>query len=153
MRRVLACAALVLAMAGAALGAESVTDFIRRHWATPLGPQGTPPRGWNALESSLAPKDCGTCHPVQYGDWRTSVHAAALGPGIAGQLDELAAADPAGALECYVCHAPLAEQSAMMRTRSGIVPNPAFDAGLRPQGVVCAACHVRGYQRFGPPRR
>jgi hypothetical protein len=76
-----------------------------------------------------------------------------MGPGIAGQLDELAAADPGAALECHVCHAPLAEQSAMMRTRAGIVPNPAHHAGLRGQGVVCAACHVRGRQRFGPPRR
>ena len=144
---------LLVAVAGVALGAEPVTEFVRRHWAAPLRPQGPPPGGWNALESSLQPKDCGACHPVQYADWRTSVHAASMGPGIAGQLDEMAVSDPPSALECYVCHAPLAEQSPARRTTAGIVPNPDHDPALRPQGVVCASCHVRGHQRFGPPRR
>ncbi|HMH52381.1 MAG TPA: multiheme c-type cytochrome [Candidatus Acidoferrum sp.] len=144
---------VLLAVAGVAVGAESVTEFVRRHWAAPLRPQGPPPKGWSALEASLQPKDCGTCHPVQYGDWRTSIHAASMGPGVAGQLVEMAATDPAAALECPVCHAPLAEQSTTVRTRSGIVPNPAHDPSLRPQGVVCASCHLRGRQRFGPPRR
>jgi hypothetical protein len=154
MSRVAACVvAVLLGAAGLALGAESVGDFVKRHWTTPLAPQGPVPRGWNPLESSLAPADCGTCHPVQYNDWRTSVHAAAMGPGVAGQLEEMAVTEPASARECYVCHAPLAEQSPVTRTRAGVVPNPAFDPTLRPHGVVCAACHVRGHQRFGPPRR
>src|SRR5262245_17712787 len=92
-------AGLLLAAVGVAAGAESVTEFVRRHWATPLRPQGPPPKGWSALEASLEPKDCGTCHPVQYGDWRTSLHAASMGPGVAGQLAEMAVTDPAGALE------------------------------------------------------
>jgi cytochrome c554/c'-like protein len=153
LRTVSAVVGLIVAVVGVAAGAESVTEFVRRHWAAPLRPQGPPPKGWSPLEASLQPKDCGACHPVQYGDWRTSVHALSMGPGVAGQLDEMAATDPAGALECYVCHAPLAEQSPATRTRAGIVPNPAHDSGLRHQGVVCASCHVRGRQRFGPPRR
>jgi len=154
MSRVLAIVVgLLLAVAGIAVGAASVSEFVRRHWAAPLRPQGPPPKGWSALEASLQPRDCGTCHPVQYGDWRTSVHAVAMGPGVAGQLAEMAVTDPASALECPVCHAPLAEQSATLRTRKGTIPNPAHDPGLRTQGVVCASCHVRGRQRFGPPRR
>jgi hypothetical protein len=152
-RMVVGVVALLAAVVGVAIAAESVTEFVRRHWAAPLRPQGPPPRGWNALESSLQPKDCGACHPVQYGDWRTSVHALSMGPGVAGQLDEMATTDPASALECYVCHAPLAEQSPTRRTAAGIVPNPVHDGTLRPQGVVCASCHVRGHLRFGPPRR
>jgi hypothetical protein len=152
MRALAALLVVPVAVAGVAF-AEPATEFVRRHWALPLLPQGPPPKGWSALEASLAPKDCGTCHPVQYGDWRGSVHAAAMGPGVRGQLDEMAAADPAGPLECHLCHAPLAEQSPVIRTRAGVVPNPAHDAGLRGQGVVCAACHVRAHQRFGPPRR
>ena len=144
---------LLLAAAGIAVGAESVTEFVRRHWAAPLRPQGPPPKGWSALEASLQPKDCGTCHPVQYGDWRTSIHAVSMGPGVAGQLVEMAVTDPAGALECPVCHAPLAEQSAIVRTRASVVSNPAHDPSLSREGVVCASCHVRGRQRFGPPRR
>src|SRR5712691_9088829 len=128
MLRVLAIVGgLLLAIA---VGAESVSEFVRRHWAAPLRPQGPPPKGWSALEASLQPRDCWTCHPVQYGDWRTSVHAAAMGPGVAGQLAEMAVTDPVAALECPVCHAPLAEQSATVRTR---------DPSLRAQGVVCAS--------------
>jgi hypothetical protein len=154
MLRVVACVTVLLAaLVGGALAAEPVTDFVRRHWTAPIPRQGAPPKGWSALEASLEPRDCGSCHPVQYRDWRTSVHAASMGPGIAGQLDEMAATDPAAALECYVCHAPLAEQSTLTRTRAGIVPNFAHDAGLRAQGVVCASCHVREHRRFGPPRR
>jgi hypothetical protein len=154
MLRVLtAVVGLIVTLAGVAAGAESVAEFVRRHWTAPLRPQGPPPKGWSALEASLQPKDCGACHPVQYGDWKTSVHAVSMGPGVAGQLVEMAANDPAGALECYVCHAPLAEQSPAMRTRAGIVSNPVHDSNLRPQGVVCASCHLRGRQRFGPPRR
>jgi hypothetical protein len=116
-------------------------------------PQGPPPPTFGPLESSLHPEACGTCHPVQLGDWRTSAHAGAMGPGVAGQLVEMAAADPASPIDCHVCHAPLAEQSAVTRSRAGVAANPTFDAALRDRGVVCAACHVRGHERFGPPRR
>lgn len=153
MRRLLASAVLLAGIATAALAAEPVGDFVRRHWAAPIPPQGPPPKGWSALESKLVPEACGTCHPVQLGDWRTSVHAVSMGPGIAGQLVEMEAEARGSTLECYTCHAPLAEQSPMTRTRAGLEANPAFDAGLRERGVVCASCHVRGHQRFGPPRR
>ena len=144
---------IVLVSIAAAVGAEPAAEFVRRHWAAPIPPQGPSPAGWSALESSLEPEACGGCHPAQLADWRTSIHAAAMGPGIAGQLVEMAATDPGAPLECHVCHAPLAEQSAVTRTAAGVAPNPAFDAALRGRGVVCAACHLRGHQRFGPPRR
>ena len=154
MFRVVACVAVgLLAVGTAALAAESVADFVRRHWAAPIPRQGPPPAGWSALESALAPEACGTCHPVQYNDWRTSVHAASMGPGIAGQLVEMEAAARGSTLECHLCHAPLAEQSAMTRTATGLVANSAFDPALHGRGVVCAGCHVRSHQRFGPPRR
>ena len=31
--------------------------------------------------------------------------------------------------------------------------NPAFDPKLQAKGLACAACHVRGWERFGPPKR
>jgi hypothetical protein len=34
-----------------------------------------------------------------------------------------------------------------------LADNPAFDAALGARGIPCAACHVRGHERFGPPRR
>jgi hypothetical protein len=153
LRRLTGAVLVLAALTGVALGADTTAEFVRRHWAMPLAPQGVPPKGWTALETSLRPADCGTCHPVQYGDWRTSVHAAAMGPGVAGQLEDMAATDPAAARECYLCHAPLAEQRPTTWTSAGSAANPAFDPLLREAGVACPACHVRGYQRFGPPRR
>jgi len=119
----------------------------------PIPPQGEAPLSFSPLERSLAPRDCGACHPVQYEDWRASIHARSMGPGVAGQLVEMAKRDPAGPRACLVCHAPLAEQAPVVRRRAGLETNPAFDQALQREGVVCAACHVRQHQRFGPPPR
>src|SRR6267378_5362794 len=148
-----ACALLVAGCAAGALGArsESVESFVGRHWRTPLRPQGPAPARFTPLEASLAPEACGTCHPAQLADWRTSIHAAAMGPGVAGQLAELRVHDPATALGCQNCHAPLAEQ--MPLVPGTLADNPDFDAALGARGIPCAACHVRGHERFGPPRR
>src|SRR5262249_46184845 len=51
---------------------DGVETFIARHWRTPLPPQGPPPPRFTPLEASLAPEACGTCHPAQLADWRTS---------------------------------------------------------------------------------
>jgi hypothetical protein len=124
---------------------------VARHWRAPLAPQGPAPARFSHLEASLAPEACGTCHPAQLADWRTSTHAAAMGPGVRGQLVEMLAKDPRGALACYPCHAPLAEQRPLARDTLAVSPH--FDAALAPRGIPCAACHVRGHRRFGPPRR
>ena len=127
--------------------------FLARHWKTPIEPQGEAPARWSALERSLAPESCGACHSPQFNDWKSGIHARSMGPGLAGQLVDMAKSDPASARSCPACHAPLAEQSPEMIGRGGIVANTAFDPALRERGVVCASCHVRRHQRFGPPRR
>jgi hypothetical protein len=128
-------------------------DFIDRHWHRPLAPQGQPPDSFSPAERSLRPESCGGCHPAQFADWNLSLHSKSMGPGIAGQLVEMSRSDPASARSCPACHAPLAEQAPDILGPSGREPNPAFDPALREQGLVCAGCHVRGHQRFGPPRR
>ncbi len=128
-------------------------DFLARHWQRPIPPQGEAPEHFTPLERSLAPASCGTCHPAQFADWQRSIHSRSMGPGIAGQLVEMARSDPAAARSCPACHAPLAEQSPEVLGTGGLTPNPAFDPSLRQQGVVCAGCHVRGHKRFGPPPR
>jgi hypothetical protein len=132
---------------------RSVEEFIARHWRAPLDAQGAPPARFSATEASLTPEACGACHPAQLADWRTSVHAASMGPGIAGQLVEMLATAPGDALGCLTCHAPLAEQRPLLRESGGHVRNPAFDPALQSRGLVCAGCHVRAHERFGPPRR
>jgi hypothetical protein len=148
-----ACALLVAGCAGGAVSvrSESIEAFIARHWRVPLAPQGAPPPRFSALEASLAPEACGTCHVAQLADWRTSTHAVAMGPGVAGQLAEMLTREPAAALSCQQCHAPLAEQAPLVP--GTLSANPAFDSALRGRGIPCAACHVRGHARFGPPRR
>jgi hypothetical protein len=151
---------LTLVAAGAAARADSVgpraisgadKDFLARHWRRPIEAQGPAPEGFSPLERSLAPESCGTCHPAQLADWKTTFHSRSMGHGVAGQLVEMKRTDPDSARSCLTCHAPLAEQSEQIPGRQGLVPNPSFDAGLERQGLVCAGCHVRRHQRFGPP--
>jgi hypothetical protein len=128
-------------------------EFLDRHWRRPIPPQGRAPEHFTRIERSLAPSDCGGCHPIQLADWRTSLHSKAMGPGVAGQLVEMWKTDPESARSCLTCHAPLAEQSRHVAQGKAMIPNPDFDAALEGHGLACAVCHVRGHQRFGPPRR
>lgn len=94
------------------------------------------------------------CHPQQYQDWQSALHSKSMGPGIAGQLAEMVHDDPNNAELCWSCHAPLAEQKdKIFEPLKGWLDNPEFDPALQTHGVTCAACHVRQYQQYGPPRR
>jgi len=132
---------------------QAEREFLGRHWQQPLEKQGPAPAAFSPVERSLAPESCGTCHPAQLADWKTTAHAKSMGHGVAGQLVEMRRTDPDTARSCLTCHAPLAEQSEETEGPGGATSNPDFDAGLQRQGLVCAACHVRQHQRFGPPRR
>lgn len=146
------------APAGALPQHGSVNDFLRTHWARPLASQGAALREFPARKASIHPADCGACHQAQYEDWRSSLHSRAMGPGVLGQFANM----DAGALEehqeCLRCHAPLKEQAESLAaalaagSATGPAKNPPASA-LHLQGLVCAACHLRGYQVFGPPRR
>ncbi|HSG99600.1 MAG TPA: cytochrome c3 family protein, partial [candidate division Zixibacteria bacterium] len=108
-------------------------DGFDGYWELPVGRQGDPPAGWTGLESSLHPAACGVCHPRQYYDWQSSLHARAYTPGLRAEL--IATGDP----RCLDCHAPLREQR--------------DDMLLRKTAVSCAGCHVRAHRRHGPPLR
>jgi hypothetical protein len=146
--RGLAVGCLALFVTGAARQTawteQAQLQFIERHWQTPLPRQGPPSAGLGPFQASLDPDRCGVCHPAQYEAWKGSLHAASMGPGVSGQLIELHRTDPAQARQCYTCHAPLAEQ------RPGEVGH---DSRLTAKGIVCASCHVRQWQWYGPPRR
>lgn len=127
--------------------------FIERHWRGVIPPQGAPPARFSPIERSLQPEACGACHPVQFSDWHTSLHARSMGPGVAGQLVEMARREPAAARSCFKCHAPVAEQRPELSEANRIVSNPDFDAALTSRGIICASCHLRSHEHFGPPRR
>ena len=151
-RFVRAASLLMIIGVSAPVGGDVAADqtFLDRHWRRPIAPQGAAPARFSPVEKSLAPASCGTCHPAQLADWKTSLHARSMGPGVAGQLVSMWRDDPESARLCLSCHAPLAEQQPS--TSQGR-PNPAFDAGLQHAGIACAVCHVRRHERFGPPRR
>jgi hypothetical protein len=156
-------------------------DFIEDHWQTPIPSQGKPPAHFSSIEGSLDAESCGVCHRAPYEDWSNSLHSKSMGPGVRGQTMELIHDDPKMAVLCYSCHAPLSEQQEKVVRKPGRpsrlkkrrdLPDPstsgsedgdsavlkfkinrAFSAPLQQKGLNCAGCHVRGHQRFGPPRR
>lgn len=138
------------------LPADRVERFLATHWTDPLPPQGDPPVGFTPVEASLAPAACGQCHTRQYGDWQSSLHSRAVGPGLLWQFRLM---DQAAANRCLRCHAPLAEQKALIALDHGwpgaptAAPPPYVPGDLHNQGLVCAACHVRAHARYGPPPR
>ncbi len=154
---------VILAIHGLASGAladgtpDSIDRFLERHWQRPLSPQGAPPKGFTALEGQLNPESCGACHPRQWADWQTTRHSRAMGPGLMGQLLDMAADATGDHQSCLRCHAPLAEQAsalvAELRTIGVGEVKSAQAGGLHRAGLICAACHVRQHQRFGPARR
>lgn len=127
--------------------------FLQRHWAHPIAAQGEPPLRFGVTEASLAPQACGTCHPSQWADWQTSLHSRTVGPGLLWQLRTF---DQANGNACLRCHAPLAEQRALTAQERGWPNAPAsappayVPPDLHRQGLVCAACHLRQQQRYGP---
>lgn len=129
--------------------------FFRDYWHRPIALQGKAPSSFNDQEASLSPEACGSCHRPQYADWKESLHARAMGPGPWGQILDLGSGNPEEAAQCLTCHAPLGEQNPMLveagRKTGG--RNPHFDPSLQLRGITCAACHMRQYRHFGPPKR
>ena len=116
--------------------------------------QGQPPAHYSALESSWRPPVANAAQ--QYSDWSNSLHSQTMTAGVQWQL-HLLPQDQAN--KCLDCHAPLAEQKALVALQQQwpAAPQAALPdyvpADLSNHGLVCAACHVRGQQRFGPLRR
>jgi mono/diheme cytochrome c family protein len=135
-------------------GAPELADA--RVFGSALALQGAVPPVLAPAQAELAAGKCGRCHAKQLREWRTSRHALAAGPGLIGQVLRLT---DGRAESCLRCHAPLAEQLTRIRpVHSGGDPrgsafrdNPAYDETLRDEGITCAACHVRAWQRLGPP--
>ena len=139
--------------AGEAQLSGDVDAFLERHWRLPVLPQGDPPSAYSPIEASLHPKECALCHRQQFEDWKTSLHSRSMGPGIYGQLLNMESKNPATYTICATCHTPLSEQIPHLKEGSEYRPNEAFDPALQAAGLICAGCHVRQHERFGPPRR
>ena len=123
------------------------TAFLTRYWHRPLALGGGPPPPWPSFETRLSAQACARCHKAQYDAWRVSRHALAMGPGVIGQLAVAGPSQWAFVRGCLSCHAPGDRQWRAVRA---FMVNGRME-GFAQQGVTCADCHVRHYQRFGPP--
>ena len=126
-------------------------DFANEHFRYPLPPMGEAPKSYEGAERSLLPESCGGCHPEQYEQWKTTLHAKSMSPGVYGQLVDMWRADPEQAQSCNECHAPLAEQQKRTKFSAGPLANwrknPVHDrkpgnarAGLRGMPRARLAC-------------
>lgn len=128
--------------------------FLEQFWEEPIPAQGPPPEDFTSLEASLGPEDCRSCHPRKFEQWEESLHSQTMGPGIWWQFRVKSPGEVKG---CMRCHAPLAEQKALVAQNLNwetAPPEPPPDFipdDLHRQGLACAACHVRNHRRFGPP--
>ena len=141
--------------AAAAPPADTAEAFLARHWQRPIAPQGRAPATFGVVEAALDPASCGTCHAQQWSDWKTALHSRAMSPGLLGQLQEMGAKARDDHQACLECHAPLAEQADDLQrvlATPGTSRRPASGAS-HADSLSCAGCHVRGNERFGPPRR
>jgi len=159
-------AAVALMMSGLILMAAAVDSGLPYgYWDDPNASEGKAPHAWSSLEADLRPEACAQCHKPQFDAWKNSLHAHAYSSGLVGQFPDMEVED---ANSCLQCHAPLAEQkykdgkdmADSIRLRLQHAEGFARDAKLtddafplRHAGVTCASCHVRGWQRFGPPPR
>ncbi|MCP4447331.1 MAG: c-type cytochrome [Myxococcales bacterium] len=122
-----------------------------------IAPQGTPPKGLTPAQASLDAKRCSRCHNKQAREWKSSLHAKAGSPGLVAQLIDMERRGSWASLQsCQRCHNPLAEQSPILSAEQrgaekGYEGNPNYSENLRDQGLNCASCHVRNWQRLGPP--
>ena len=134
-------------------GALTNSDFVDAHWSFPLEPQGPVPDGFGVHEASLGAESCGSCHVQQYEDWKTTPHSRTMNAGIRWQFHVFSQAE---SNSCMNCHAPLAEQKALVAkdmrwpNAPGGPPPNFIPENFHREGLTCAACHVREHTRIGP---
>jgi len=158
--------AFALIVSGLLLVAAAAVDpgLPDGYWQDPSATTAAVPHNWSKLETDLRPEACAQCHAEQFDAWKSSKHAHAYSSGLVGQFPDMGHNN---ANDCLICHAPLQEQlyadresmnaSILLRLKhqEGFDAQANLETGkslpLRHSGVSCAVCHVRGWQRFGPP--
>ncbi len=97
--------------------------------------------------ASLSAQGCNACHAAAHDTWAQSRHGHAW----SDPVFQAALASVGDSTLCQSCHLPIRNQHESIAagyvdgavSKPQLVANPAFDAGLRAEGVTCAACHVR----------
>lgn len=133
--------------------APTVTDSAPAPAPAPDAPRlfpTSPPVAITSLPpglASLSAQGCNACHAAAHDTWKASRHGNAW----TDPVFQAALASVGDSTLCQSCHLPIEAQHASIAngyvdgaiSRPQLVQNTAFDAGLRAEGVTCAACHVR----------
>ncbi|MBK9030157.1 MAG: c-type cytochrome [Myxococcales bacterium] len=138
-------------------GADDDPDGAPFGHALPL--QGPAPAALAPAQASLSSRQCARCHAKQVREWTGTIHGAAASPGLLAQTTRMT--DGAAVESCLRCHAPLAEQQPRLRPGQRVAgaagddytASAAFAPALQQEGLTCAACHVRAWERLGPSGR
>ena len=84
-------------------------------------------------------KECGSCHPTEYSEWRESMHAYAIHSPVFQAMSQKAFRDSSGEVDdfCSSCHSP-------MGTLIGEGPNvpPSERSNIGKESVTCVTCHA-----------
>ena len=96
------------------------------------GPSKPPPPTPLTVAQLQDPTQCRTCHPTQFADWSSSMHAYAASDPVFLAMNQRGQRETDGGLGnfCLQCHEP-------MVAVVGLLP----DAGPAVQGVTCYFCH------------
>ncbi len=91
-------------------------DFLSEYWKRPIYLQ--VPSSESGIGLSFYPESCGECHKKQYEGWKESLHSRAVGQGLLSQIDPHN--DSETAVSCYYCHAPMMEQSEVVKQKPAL---------------------------------
>ena len=118
--RLLATHASLLVLASVALGCSGDPDRLSR-------------------EEMLDPEACKDCHPAQFEEWQSSMHAYAADDPIFLALNELGQEETAGELGdfCVKCHAPMALAEGATTDGLNLAEVP-----QHLKGITCFFCHT-----------
>jgi hypothetical protein len=89
-------------------------------------------------EQLLDPTNCKDCHPKQYAEWSSSMHAYATKDPVFQAMNKRGQTETGGTLGpfCVNCHAPMAVRENMISDYSNVANIPS-----QLQGVTCYFCH------------
>lgn len=133
----------ILILTGMVLGdCQPKKDFLAQHWDNNL-PNPIP-------VDHLNPDNCRSCHASQWEEYKGSIHFKSMESGVLWQLQSM---DHLARKDCYQCHSPFPEQTNYWNdyldnpNNYNTAGNPHFS---QRQGIVCATCHIRGSNFYGP---
>ena len=123
---------LILSIGGCLNRQPKVTQAGEPQAAGPTAPSAKPGKAF------ISAKECGDCHPKQYREWRTSMHAYAQTSPVFVSFNRTLLERTGGTLGtfCVRCHTPIGTTLG----EGPLLPN-AKRRAISMEGVTCIVCH------------